>query len=153
MSEPESESIIHQWFRRVWNEGDVNAPEELARPDVISHGLNGDIHGLERWKTEFYLPMRAAFSYNQVEVIEVFTSGDRVFGRMRATFIRAGETTTTRMGGMSLVRVQDGKIAEAWDCWDFLSMLEGLKVMPQRSLEKTIRGTLTPHPAMLEADA
>jgi hypothetical protein len=30
-----TETILHQWFRRVWNEGDRNAAYELLAPDAI----------------------------------------------------------------------------------------------------------------------
>lgn len=145
MSASSDESLLTVWFRRMWNEGDTTAAAELASPDIVSHGLVQDIHGLDRWMHEFYQPMRASFSSHFVEVLEEFTCGDRIIARMRATLTPFAGAPAT-MHGTCIMRVEGGKIMEAWDCWDFLSVLESRQLMPQNSFLLSITGQLHAHP-------
>jgi predicted ester cyclase len=36
-----------------------------------------------------------------------------------------------RVDGIWMLRVVDGKVAESWNCWDTLGMLQQLGVVPQ----------------------
>ena len=40
VNEPANESVVREWFRRVWNQLDVNAIEELFAPDGVAHWLD-----------------------------------------------------------------------------------------------------------------
>lgn len=146
------ESVLAAWFRRMWNEGDITAATELASQDLVSHGLVQDVHGLDRWLEEFYRPMRARFSHHFVEVLEEFTCGDRIIARMQATFTPVGGTPAT-MHGTSIMRIENGKIAEGWDCWDFLSLLESRQLMPKNSFLLSVIGQLHAHPQSAAASA
>ena len=141
-----AESVLAQWFRRVWNENDSSAIEELATPDVVSHGLTGNINGREEWKQNFYQPMLASFPKTEVTVLDEVIAGDKIFARLSATLSVAGHEETVEMKGTCLVRLQDGRIAEAWDSWDFLGLMEGLKYLPASSFQKALLGQLTRHP-------
>jgi hypothetical protein len=141
-----TESILSQWFRRVWNEKDMSAMDELASADVISHGLTGNIYGLEQWKATFQQPMLATFTHTHIDVLDEVIADDKIFARLSATLSVAGHTETVQIKGTCMVHLKDGKIAEAWDSWDFLGLLEGLKYLPPSSFQKALMGKLTPHP-------
>ncbi len=142
------ESVLKQWFRRVWNEGDVSAIDELATPDVVSHGLKNTLRGTETWRRDFYEPMRQAFTDVHVEVVDEVANGDKIFGLQEATLTPRATGQPVKMRGSCLVRTVDGKIAEAWDSWDFLGLLESMQLMPADSLGRAVNGALTQHPAV-----
>lgn len=146
MKTENAESLLSQWFRRVWNEEDVSAIEELAAPDMASHGLVKTIIGPGTWRKEFYEPMRASFSSVKVEVLEEVTAGDKIFGRLVATQVPKATGEPVTMHGMCLLRIANGKIAEAWDAWDFLGLLESMKLLPSASFGRAITGALQRHP-------
>lgn len=33
-------NILDRWFEEVWNDGRAEAIDELAAPDIVSHGLD-----------------------------------------------------------------------------------------------------------------
>jgi ketosteroid isomerase-like protein len=146
MKTENSESLLSQWFRRVWNEADASAIEELAAPDMASHGLVETIVGPGRWRKEFYEPMRASFDSVKVEMLDEVVAGDKIFARLVATQVPKATGLPTTMHGMCLVRIADGKIAEAWDTWDFLGLMESMKLLPQASFGRAITGALDRHP-------
>ena len=45
MSTGKTESLLSQWFRRVWNEEDPSAMTELAATELAAHGLVTTITG------------------------------------------------------------------------------------------------------------
>jgi ketosteroid isomerase-like protein len=146
MSAELTESLLKQWFRRVWDEADATAIEELATPQMVSHGLLETITGATQWRTSFYEPMRQVFDSVKIEVLHEVAGGDRIFAMMEATQIPRSTGKPVKMRGSCLLRLEDGKIAEAWDSWDFLGLLEGMKMMPANSLGMAITGALQPHP-------
>jgi len=146
MKSENAESLLSQWFRRVWNEEDASAIEELAAPDLQSHGLVKTIVGAAVWKKEFYEPMRATFDSINVEIVEEVACGDRIIGRMVATSVPKATGQETKMHGVCWLRIADGKIAEAWDVWDFLGLLESMKLLPSECFGRAITGALERHP-------
>lgn len=145
MSTPPAESLLGQWFRRVWNEGDDGAIDELCAPDMISHGLVEDIHGPDAWRKNFYEPMRAAFSTVYIEMLAEVTLGDTIMGRLRATMTVRATGHKVSMPGFSHIRVAGAQIAEAWDVWDFLGVMEKMQLLPAASFGAAVSGRLTPH--------
>jgi predicted SnoaL-like aldol condensation-catalyzing enzyme len=151
MTNGNSESLMAQWFRRVWNESDVSAIDELALPNMASHGLMSTIEGRDAWLRNFYMPMRAALSDIKVELLDEAVNGDKIFGRLVATQVPKMTNGQVSMHGMCVMRVENGKLAEAWDTWDFLGLLESMKLMPAGSFAQAITGELKPHPAATKA--
>ncbi|MEO8354018.1 MAG: ester cyclase, partial [Chthoniobacteraceae bacterium] len=135
-----------QWFRRVWNESDPSAIDELGAPDFLSHGLIETIRGPVEWREKFYEPTRAALSDVRIQILEEVVSGGRIFARLVATQTPKATGQTVSMHGSCLMRIENGRIAEAWDTWDFLGLLEGMRLMPNGSFGRAIAGTLQQHP-------
>ena len=142
------ESLLAQWFRRVWTEADESAIDELAAADGVSHGLMETIVGIAAWRKDFYEPMRAAFDRVKVEVLEELTVGDKVFGRLKAEMLLKSTGQTVTMPGMNMMRIANGKIVESWDSWDFLGVIESMKLLPPGSFGRAVTGGLTQHPMM-----
>lgn len=142
MSADAPPSLLAEWFRRVWNETDATAIDELAAADVACHGLNGDIDGTAAWRTDFYAPMLHAFSAFHVQVLHEHVSGEMIYGRLIATLTPVSTGEPASMAGTCQMRIAEGKIAETWDTWDFLGLLEGLNLLPRGSFGLALAGKL-----------
>ena len=127
-------SIHLRWFDEVWNKGNEDAITEMSTPDVVAHGLIGpegnEVTGVEDFK-RFWRTMRAAFSDVHVAVEKTVTEGDFTVARLLITGRHTGEGlpfpptgNPVQFTGMSMVRVSDGKIAEAWNNIDFMAMYQ-----------------------------
>lgn len=146
MNHASEESLLAQWFRRVWNEADVSAIDELAAPDIASHGLLDTIRGREAFRETFYRPMRKAFSEIRLQVLDEVVCGDRIFARLVATQTPKSTGKAISMQGSCLMRIENGRIAEVWDTWDFLGLLEDMDLMPKGSFGRALAGELPSHP-------
>ena len=127
-------TLIEQWFKQVWNEGDEEAIDQLTAPDATAHGLR-DAHGREIRDTadfkELYRQFRASFSDIRIQVEQVITEGDLSAARCSVSgrhtgfaFNRAATGRNVSFTGICMVRIRDGRIAESWNEFDFLTMLQ-----------------------------
>jgi steroid delta-isomerase-like uncharacterized protein len=136
------ETLSERWFEEVWNQGKESTIDELWPEDAVAHGLTdtagNNVLGLKAFK-EFFWRFRNAFPDLHVSIEEVLTKGDLEMVRCHVTGTHTGPGFTAvptngkiSFSGMSLAKIRDGKLAEAWNNFDFLSMYQqlGLKLAP-----------------------
>ena len=127
-------SVQSRWYEEVWNQGRESAIDELAEPDVIAHGLTDsagqEVVGTEAFKAMFRA-FRSSLSGLHVEVEQLIVQGDTSVARCVVTGTHTGnglgkepKGRPVRFTGMSMVRERGGKIAEAWNNFDFATMFQ-----------------------------
>ena len=126
------DAVIRAWFKEVWDEGKEEAIDRLFAPDGIAYGLapDGGIRGPEGFKP-YFRAMRGALGDLEIEVLQTITEGDRVAAHCRVIARHAGDNlggaATNQpldFEGMTIVRVKNGQVFEAWNCFDFLKMYQ-----------------------------
>lgn len=135
MSE-ENKALIRRWFEEVWNKGHEEGIDEMFAADGIAHGLAEEsdkiLRGPEGYKP-FYRKFRSAFPEIEVVVDETIAEGDKVAARCTVRgkhqsdslgFSATGKST--EFTGITIVRIADGKIVEAWNNFDFMTMFKQL---------------------------
>lgn len=134
----ENKAIVRRWFAEVWNEGRVDAIDELFAPDGVAHGLGEDLHGPEGFKP-FQAAFRQGFPDLRIELGHLIAEGDMVAYDWTATGTHHGHLLgvlptgrAARIGGMSIVRIRDGQIVEAWNVFDQLGMFQQLGAVEMR---------------------
>ena len=129
-------SLIRRWFEEVWNKGREEAIDELFDEEGVAHGLADEtgaaLRGPAGFKP-FHRKFREAFPEIEVVVEETVSEGDKVAARCTVRGRHRGDTlgfkatdSPVEFTGMAFVRVRDGKIVEAWNNFDFMSMFQQL---------------------------
>jgi steroid delta-isomerase-like uncharacterized protein len=132
----ENKALIRRWFEEVWNKGREEAIDEMFAEDGIAHGLADEsgepLRGATGYKP-FFRKFRSAFPDIEVVVEDTVTEGDKVAARCmvrgKHQSDSLGFAATHRpmeITGITIVRVRDGKIVEAWNNFDFMSMFKQL---------------------------
>jgi steroid delta-isomerase-like uncharacterized protein len=127
---------MRRWFEEVWNKGREEAIDELFAEDGVANGLADEsgeaLRGPVGFKP-FFRRFREAFPEIEVTVEETVSEGDKVAARCTVRGAHRGDSlglaATNRpveFTGICIVRVADGKIAEAWNNFDFMSMFQQL---------------------------
>jgi len=130
----EAKTIVHEWFERVWNQAQPSAIDELLAEDARIHGLKGpdgsDVGGPAEFR-QMHEAFCQAFPDIRIDVEDCLTDGDRIAFRCRVRGTHSGaglgrEATghAVEFMGMGIIHVRDGRIAEAWNTFDFLTMNE-----------------------------
>lgn len=125
-------SFIHRWFEEVWNNKREDAVDEMFDQNGIAHGLvdpdGNEIRGPEGFK-KLHRQFVETFPDMHIEVEDTVVEGDKIAARCRVTGSHLGRgigVTPTNgpveFTGMTIVRIKDGKIVEAWNEFNFMEM-------------------------------
>ena len=123
---------------RTWveglNRGDVSAADLAFAPDCVIHINGGPAPSLDRDGFKDMLRgLLAAFPDLVLTVEDQVVAGDRVATRWNAVGTHDGPFGPVpatgrriRVDGLILDRMVDGKIAERWELWDQMALLQQL---------------------------
>ncbi len=118
-------TLTYRWMQEVWNKGREDAIDEMM-------GANAEVHGIEDIKEkgtesfkQFFRNFRNQFPQIHVEVEDVVSQDNYETSRCVVDAINASGQKVS-FTGMTFVRIEDGKIAEGWNNFDFLSMYQQL---------------------------
>jgi steroid delta-isomerase-like uncharacterized protein len=140
----ENKRLVREFFEEVWNKQNLDYLDEIYSPDFVLHALwqntsaGGAIEarGIEPAKKVIGGWLQG-FPDITVTIDDQVAEGDKVGSRHTSH----GTHTNSFMGmppsgkeatitGMTITRIKDGKIVEAWTCWDALGMFEQLGMAP-----------------------
>ena len=135
MSE-ENKALMRRWFEEVWNKGRAEAIPEMFAEEGIAHGLSDDpanpLRGPEGF-LPFHAQFREAFPNIEVVVEDQLAEGDRVATRCSVRGKHTGDSLgfaatqlPVEFTGITITRIKDGKIVEAWNNFDFMKMYRQL---------------------------
>jgi steroid delta-isomerase-like uncharacterized protein len=127
-----NKALMRRWFEEVWNQGRVDAIDEMFAADGVAHGLSDEpgktMKGPDDFRP-FHDIFRGAFPDIEVVVEDTIAEGDLVAARCSVRGKHTGDhlgvaasNAPVEFTGMAIVRIKDGKIVEAWNNFDFLAM-------------------------------
>src|SRR5688572_198944 len=123
------DAVVRSWFQEIWNEGREDAIGRLADDNFIAHGAPS-LRSVADFKV-LYRQFRQALSDIDVTVDHTVTQGEYCAGYCRVTARHTGDgfggaptNQEVVFDGVVMARVRDGRIVEAWNCFDFLSMYQ-----------------------------
>ena len=140
MSDPSNleanKALVRRWFEEVWNKGRSDAISEMFADEGIAHGLSDDPVNPLRGPAgflPFHAQFREAFPNIEVVVEDQIAEGDLVATRCSVRGKHTGDSlgfaatqSPVEFTGITITRIKDGKIAEAWNNFDFMKMYRQL---------------------------
>jgi predicted ester cyclase len=126
--------------RRAWELADnPDVLDEVYAPDVVWHEPDQEIRGLEQAK-QFVTTYKTAFPDMTVTVEDLIAEGDKVVSRVTLRGTHQGETEEfgpptgrqVELKGITISRIEGGKIVEDWDSYDNLSAMLQLGLTPEQ---------------------
>ena len=128
----ENKELVRRWFEEVWNKGRAEAIEEMFDANGIAHGLSDDPENPIKGPRDFrplHTVFRDAFPNMMIVVEDMVAEGDKVAARcsVRAKhegdFLgRSATESPVDFTGITIVRIDKGKIVEAWNNFDFMTL-------------------------------
>jgi len=135
------ETVVRRMIDEVWNAGKYDVLDQLVTPDVAHHDPMNPTKGPEALKN-VVKKYRTAFPDLRQEVQDLFSAGDKVVARLRATGTQRGPLESIPASGRSatvsaiiIARFQGERIAEAFVNWDALGLMQqiGAVTLPGRT--------------------
>ena len=132
-----NKTLLRRDAEEVWNQGNLDAVDELFATDVILHEAPPGVSPGAKGVKQLIAGYRAALPDFHLTIEDLIAEGDRVVNRWSMTGTHKGElmgipptgkkVTST---GISIVRIADGKIAEIWGASDQLGLMQQLGAIP-----------------------
>jgi steroid delta-isomerase-like uncharacterized protein len=135
----EANKALSRRFTELFSTGDEALADEILDPEVVFHGTagNGELRGVHAMKA-FVAGYKRAFPEAHSTVEDQVAEGDKVVTRWRARGTHRGQLgpipATDKefaMDGITIERIEDGRIAEVWVARDELGLLRQLGVLPE----------------------
>lgn len=134
------EQIARTWFEQVWNQGSEQAIDQLMAPQAQFHGLAppaaAPVVGPAGFKP-FYRQFRQAFPDMRIEIDKLVTQGDTVAVYCTVKGTHGGDGLGSKathrpfhINGMGMARIENDRIAEAWNAFDFIALYQQLGIKP-----------------------
>jgi steroid delta-isomerase-like uncharacterized protein len=129
--------------RRSWvivAEGNLDTLEdalaEVYAEDIVVHEPDEDVRGVEGLK-QFVTMIRSALPDLRITLEEDIAEGDKVVSRWRAQGTHQGElmgiaptSNQVMITGITIHRIEEGKIVEEWENWDALGLMQQIGAIP-----------------------
>jgi steroid delta-isomerase-like uncharacterized protein len=128
--------------RRSWelvSQRNPDAIEEVYTADSVLHEPDQDLQGVEEAK-QYLSSYISAFPDLNVTVEDVIAEGDQVVTRWTLRGTHQGEIEEfgpptgkqVELEGITIHRIEGGKIVEEWESYDNLSVLQQLGLIPEQ---------------------
>lgn len=147
MSLEENKAIVRRFFEEVWNNKNLDYIDEIYTPDFQLHALwqNMGMGGAGNAETPTAKQVIGNWHKGlpdlHMSIDDQVAEGNFVVTR----HMSSGTHTGTFMGipatgnfaqasGITINRIQDGKIAETWTSWDVIAMMQGFGIIPKGGL-------------------
>ena len=122
-------TLAEEWFDEVWNKRQIEAIDRMFATDGVAHGLvdekGNELRGPAGFKP-FFLQLTKAFPDIHVEVADTICEGDKIAARCIVTGTHRGDSLgvaasnrRVQFSGITILKMKDGKIIEAWNNFDF----------------------------------
>jgi steroid delta-isomerase-like uncharacterized protein len=134
-----NKALVRRSFEEVFNQGNLDAVEEIFAPDYVLHDPTSpeEIRGTEGMRR--YVSMyRSAFPDTEITIEDQLAEGDTVATRWTARGTHQGELmgvqpsgNRVEVMGVTISRIEGGKIVEDWDIYDALGMMQQIGAIPE----------------------
>jgi steroid delta-isomerase-like uncharacterized protein len=138
MSE-DNKALARRSWEEIVNKRNPDAIEELYAPNFVWHEPDQDIRGYEQAK-QFVSTFFKGFPDINITVEDVIAEGNQAVSRYTIRGTHQGETEEfgpptekqMELKGITIHRIEDGKIVEEWERYDNLSALQQLGLVPEK---------------------
>lgn len=140
MNIEDNKALARRMQEEVWNEGNVDAIDDLLAEDFVQHSPwePSELHGRDDFKEQIR-DFHAAFPDLHGTVDDVIAEGDTVANRFTMHATHQGEFMGVQPTGNEIelvgtifARVEDGKIDERWVVDHVLGFLEQLGTVSEQ---------------------
>jgi predicted SnoaL-like aldol condensation-catalyzing enzyme len=115
-----NKQILIRWFEEVWNQGRRETIFELFPAGILNDG-SAQLNGPEEFSS-FYDALHSQFSDFRFSPGVSLAEGDLACLHWSVEFCHTVSGKALNVTGTTIVRVENGVFAEAWQNWDAASL-------------------------------
>ncbi|WP_170330023.1 ester cyclase [Ruegeria arenilitoris] len=132
--------ILRNWYAEVWENGNIDAIDQFFAPDTMAEGLIPEMQvGADDFR-DLVMAFRHVLGDIKVDLPKIIEDGDWVSGILNVSTTRADNGAPLQATGSVIARIKDGRMVEAYNQFDFISLFEQLGQFPQDTLPVCMTG-------------
>ncbi len=131
--------ILKNWYDRVWVEGDLDSIDDFFTPDAEAQGMMEFAVGPEDFKA-LVAAMLEHIEDIKITFNRVVETDDWVWAQMTGHAKAKLVDNDVTVSGQVMCRFTDGKIVEAYNQMDFLTLFEQLGLLPENTMALCLAG-------------
>jgi len=142
----ENKNVVRRLFEEVWNNGYLHVADELFAPNYVHHDVSTPDVGRgpesEKKRATLY---RTAFPDLRLTAEDIIAEGETVVARWSCRGTHKGDLNGIAptgkqfdISGITIVRLDNGKMVEGFVNWDALGLMQHLGVVPQLAKAKAM---------------
>jgi len=113
----QNKQLVIRWFDEVWNLGRRETIFELLLDSSILHDGAQQYRGPKEF-ARFYDSLCSQFSNFKITPLVSLAEGNHACVHWSCSMIHTATQKPLQLTGTSVVRVENGRFAEAWQNWD-----------------------------------
>ena len=136
--------LVYRWYEEVWNKKREEAIDEMLSPKVVLYGLTDNpteaLRGPDAFR-QYWRTLITIFPDVQVAVESTISEEDKVAARCSLRGTHTGEGLgfaptgkKVHITGVRISTFSEGKVIEAWNNFDTLSLYRQLGLFPSSAL-------------------
>lgn len=132
--------LLQDWYNRVWVKADLDAIDTYFAPRAGADGIMPDGQvGVEDFKA--LVPALLALVRDlTIDIERSHEVGDWLWTQILVKASTAHGIDPILARGQVMVRIEDGKITEAYNCFDFITFFEQAGLLPQDAFMLLLSG-------------
>ena len=136
--EVENLNIVKRFWDEAWNKRNISILDEVYSPDIQYHGASTEFHNIGEVKALAEV-FSSAFHETKVTLDLVFAKDELVTQRFHFEGIHDGvfegiapTGKRVKMSGITVSRLERGKIVEEWEAFDEVGLMKqlGMELRP-----------------------
>ena len=140
-----NKAIVRRLIEEVWNKGNLSLVDELFAPNYEHHDASTPDFGRgpesEKKRVTLY---RNAFPDLRLTIEDIIAEGETVMARWSCHGTHKGDLNGMAptgkqftISGVTIARLLNGKLAEAYVNWDALGLMQQLGAVPELAKAKS----------------
>ncbi|MDX1782355.1 MAG: ester cyclase [Thalassovita sp.] len=132
--------LVETWFRRVWEEEDLSAIDEMMASPADTHGLGGlTMIGPDDFK-QFAEALLGQIGNVSTKIEHFMEDGEWFHALIGITATGAQSGTPIGFTGQTTGKIVNGKFESNYNHFDFMTMYEQLGHLPQNTMDCCLSG-------------
>lgn len=132
--------ILNSWYQKAWGNGDLSEMEEYFHASSTANGVIPSLPLMRNDFESFVTALRSLLRDISIDITQTVEQDDWLAARIafRAACVVSGQQVQT--SGHVMIRFQDGKMAESYNQFDYVTLFEQLGQLPQDTIAACLSG-------------
>ncbi|KIC11207.1 hypothetical protein RA19_07600 [Leisingera sp. ANG-M1] len=137
---PSKTDILQRWYDQAWTRGDLSALDDYFFPSTTATGVLPSLQLTRADFEAFVTALRSRLERISIRIIHAIEQDDWLAARISFQSCCSATGKPVSTSGHVMIRFEDGKMAESFNQFDYVSLFEQMGQLPQDTVAACLTG-------------